>query len=75
MVLPYDEDPKNFRWPRHKYGALIRECAQYDDDRLTAMARALLKAGSPFVVALREALLRSYDACVYFYPEVLDVAA
>jgi len=75
MVLPEDKEPSDYDWPAHAGGALIHECGQFDDVRLQLLAQALLEAGSPFVVARREALLNSHDACVYFYPVVQDVAA
>ena len=74
MVLPFDEDPQGYRWPLNKNGALVHERGQYDDRRLIAVAKALLEAGSPFVVALREALTRPACPDVYFYPEVKYVA-
>ena len=75
LVLPYDEDPQNYRWPAHEYGALVYERGQYCDDRLSAMAKTLLEAGNPFVVAIREGLARPMRPDVYFYPEVKYVAA
>lgn len=71
MALPYDEHPRDYRWPSHESGALIFERGQYDDDRLSAMARALLEAGSPFVLALREALKgKGQDCRAFFYPDI-----
>ncbi len=75
MVLPYDEDPQEYRWPRHEYGCLVHERGDYCDSRLKAVARVLLEAGNPFVVALREALFGADFPDVYFYPEVHYVAA
>ena len=75
MALPYDESPRNFRWPANENGALIYELGQYDDHKLTEMAQVLLEVGSPFVVALREALIGSGFPDEYFYPEVQYVAA
>ncbi len=39
------------------------------------MAKALMLAGAPSVVAIREALLNKYDPRVFFDPESNDVAA
>lgn len=66
LVLPFDEDPNDYRWPQNE-PAIVHERGQFDDNRLIAMAKVLLGAGAPFVVALREALPRPD---VYFYPEV-----
>ena len=75
MVLPDDASPEDFRWPSDSGPALIHERGTYDDNRLRAMAGALLQAGAPSVVAIREALLNSNDARVFFDAEVIDVAA
>ena len=75
MVLPEGDDVGTFRWPSDGRPALIFECGDYNDDRLHAMARALLIAGVSSVVALREALLIEYDPRVFFEREVIDVAA
>lgn len=73
-ILPDDAEPADYRWPAHRGGATIFECGIFDDDRLSAMATELLTAGSPFVVAIREALLDS-DPHVYFYKDAQNVAA
>lgn len=75
MVLPDDANPDDFAWPSDSKPALIHERGTYNDDRLRAMAEALLLAGASSVVALREALLTDYDPRVYFDAEVIDVAA
>ncbi len=75
MVLPDDSEPEDFRWPSDGKAALIHERGIYDDNRLRAMAEALLRAGASSVIAIREALLNEYDPRVYFEPGVLDVAA
>ena len=79
MVLPNDANPNDFYWPSDSQPALIHERGAYDDDRLTGMAEALLRAGASSVVAIREALAdpsdTGSDPRVYFYPEVIDVAA
>ena len=79
MVLPDDANPSDFRWPSDGAPALIHERGVYDEDKLTAMAEALLCAGASSVVAIREALadLKNFgsDPRVFFDREVLDVAA
>ena len=79
MVLPDDANAEEFRWPSDGMPALIHERGTYDDDRLRAMATALLMAGASSVVALREALAdpeqRDTDPRVYFDAEVIDAAA
>ncbi len=66
LVLPFDEDPQDYCWPKSE-PAIVHERGMFDDNRLVAMAKTLLEAGAPFVVGLREALPRPD---VYFYPEV-----
>ena len=75
MALPQDKTPSEYRWPSDGGPALIFECGEYNDDSLDSMAAALLRAGSPSVVAIREALLDDYDPRVFFYPEVTRAAA
>ena len=75
MVLPQDCDPAEFHWPSNGHPALIFECGQYDDLKLEAMAYALLRDGTPSAVAIREAMLDSYDPRVYFDPQVIGRAA
>jgi len=79
MVLHGDGNPDDFCWPSDGQPALIHERGAYDDDRLTAMAEALLRVGASSVVAIREALAdpgdTGSDPRVYFDPEVIDVAA
>lgn len=74
MVLPEDSDPSDFWWPSDGELALVFERGTYDDERLHAMAEALINAGSRAVIAIREALL-SEDPRVFFDREVQDVAA
>ena len=66
MVLPEDKDPEDFNWPSDGQPALIHERGDFNDDRLYAMAKALLLAGASSVVAIREALLEQDDPCVFF---------
>jgi len=73
LVLPMGECPWDFRWPSAD-GAIVHERGHYDDESLEELVRALLVAGNPFVLALREALMRS-DPCVWYYPKVQRVTA
>ncbi len=75
MVLPDDASPEDFQWPSDRKPALIHERSTYDDNRLGAMAEALLRAGASSVVAIREALLNDDDPRVFYDAEVMDVAA
>ena len=75
MVLPVENGPDEFIWPSGSGPALIFECGEYNDERLEALARALLQAGASSVVAIREALLNDYDPRVFYDAEVIDVAA
>ena len=53
MVLPEHEAPSSFTWPSGEGPALVFECGEANDERLWALAEALLIAGSKSVVALR----------------------
>ena len=75
MVLPEDREPHDFDWPSNGQAALIHERGDYNDDRLNSMAEALILAGAPTVVAIREALLIDGDPRVFFDKEYEDVAA
>ena len=75
MVLPDGSNPDDFEWPSDGKPALIHERGTYDDNRLRAMAGALLRAGASSVVGIREALLDDYDPRKFFDAEVIDVAA
>jgi len=75
MVLPDDANPEDFGWPSDGKPALIHERGTYDDNRLRAMAEALLIAGASSIVAIREALLNDSDPRKFFDSEVIDVAA
>ena len=75
MVLPEDCEPGDYKWPSNGRPVLIHERGVYDDERLHAMARALLLAGAPSVVAIREALVDAGDPRVFFDPVAEDVAA
>ena len=75
MVLPEERNPCEFRWPSDGKPALVHERGDYNDERLDALAAALLRAGASSVVAIREALLDDYDPRVFYDREVLYVAA
>ena len=75
MVLPEDANPDDFEWRSDGGPALIHERGTYDDERLRAMAIALIRAGASSVVAIREALLNDDDPRVYFDLELKRVAA
>ncbi len=75
MVLPEDNKPSDFDWPTNGQPALIHERGECNDERLHAMAEALLLAGASSVVAIREALLSDDDPRVFFDPVAKDVAA
>jgi len=75
MVLPDDSNPDDLGWPSDGQPALIHERGEYNDDRLRAMAKALLRTGASSVVAIREALLNDYDPRLFYDREVIDVAA
>lgn len=75
MVLPDGAVAVQYRWPSDGMPALIHERGEYNDDRLGELAGALLRAGAPSVVTIREALLDDFDPRVFYDAEVLDVAA
>lgn len=75
MVLPEGSKPSDYEWPSNGQPALIHERGECDDERLHAMAKALLLAGAPSVVAIREVLLDAGDPRVFFDPVTKDVAA
>ena len=75
MVLPEDKEPGDFEWPSDGQPALIHERGDINDERLYSMAEALLLAGAPSVVAIREALLTKDDPRVFFDQVSEDVAA
>ena len=75
MVLPEDAQVSSYVWPTDHKPALVYERGPLDDDRLLAVAEALLRSGASSVVAIREALLDEGDPCVFFDPEVRCVSA
>ncbi len=68
MVLPEDHEPGDYEWPSNGQPVLIHERGVFDDERLHNMAREMLLAGAPSVVAIREALLDNGDPRVFFDP-------
>ena len=74
MVLPDGEIPSSFTWPGDRKPALVYERGEANDERLRALAEALLIAGSTSVVALRESKIGG-DPRVFFDREGSDVAA
>lgn len=74
MVVPDDASPSEFDWPADGRPALIYERGSCNDQRLYAIAGALLQAGAPSVVAIREALLAKHDPRVFFDPVVQYVS-
>lgn len=75
MVLPEDSKPSDYKWPSNGKPALIYERGKCDDVRLHAMAKELLLAGAPSVVAIREALIEKGEPRVFFDPVSKHAAA
>ena len=75
MVLPDDHHPSDYEWPTDGGPVLIHERGPGNDERLHSMAKALMLAGAPSVVAIRQALLEDFDSRVFFDPGVIDRAA
>ena len=75
MVLPDNREPSDYMWPADGEPVLIHERGPCNDERLNAMATALILAGASSVVAIREALLDEYDPRVFFDQVSDDVAA
>lgn len=73
MVLPDECDPFKFRWPSNRQPALILETGPPNDKRLHRLAEALIRAGAPSVVALRDSLMDS-DPRIFFELEDGDDA-
>ena len=65
MVVPSIDDPCVYRWPADSRPALVYEIGDFNDERLEALAHALLQAGASTVVVIREALLDTDPR--YFY--------
>ena len=66
VVLPPGCEPSEFEWPATSGPALIFETGEQNDELLQSLAKVLMLAGAPSVVAIRESLLRAPDCCVYF---------
>ncbi len=50
LVLPPDEDPRNFRWPVCGVDVVVIVGGRIDRGTLEALGTALVQAGSPLVV-------------------------
>ncbi len=74
LVLPEKSGPSEFHWPSNDQPALILETGPPNDARLQRMAEALIRAGAPTVVALRDCVMDS-DPRVFFEVGESDVAA
>ena len=66
VVLPTDRKPSDYQWPQTAGAALIFETGDRDDSLLRDLAEALVTAGAPAVVAIRESLLQCSDCCLFF---------
>ena len=66
LVLPPGSKPSDYDWPTTSGPALIYETGPLDDDLLYELAKTLMLAGAPSVVAIRESLLQSPDCCLFF---------
>jgi hypothetical protein len=75
IVLPPGDSPDGYRWPTNAYGALVQETGPADDDLLAATAIEILRAGCPYVVAIRHSQLACNDCRHFFYPDGADVVA
>ena len=74
MVLPEEAQINDYEWLTDGRSALVFERGPPDDDRLVAVAEALLCAGASSVVAIREALLDGDDPRVFFDPVIRYVS-
>ncbi len=68
VVLPTGAQPADYEWPATAGAAIIFETGPQDDALLHELAKTLMLAGAPSVVAIRESLLRSPDCCVFLEP-------
>jgi hypothetical protein len=69
------DDSSAYRWPVDDRPSLVFERGPINDETLHPLCLALLTAGTPFIVVIREALLETSDPCIYVYPEVRYAAA
>ncbi len=74
MVLPNNANPCDFNWPSDGKPALIYECGSVGDEGLYAIAKALLVAGAPTVVAVCESTAIDDDPRIFFDPDVQYVS-
>ena len=68
LVLPPGSKPSDYDWPTTSGPALIYETGPLDDDLLYELAKALMLAGAPSVVAIRESLFSSPECRLFFEP-------
>lgn len=66
VVLPPGSRPAEFEWPATSGPAIIFETGSADDDLQQELATAIMLAGAPSVVAIRESMLCKPDACVFY---------
>ena len=66
VVLPPGSKPSDYEWPATSGPATIFETGPQDDALLHELAKTLMLAGAPSVVAIRESLLQSPDCCLFF---------
>ena len=66
VVLPPGSKPSDYDWPTTSGPALIYETGPLDDDLLYELAKTLMLAGAPSVVAIRESLFKSSECCRFF---------
>ncbi|MCH7687084.1 MAG: hypothetical protein IH899_10460 [Planctomycetes bacterium] len=66
VVLPTGSKPSDYDWPTTSGPALIYETGPLDDDLLYELAKTLMLAGAPSVVAIRESLFKSSECCLFF---------
>ncbi len=66
VVLPPGSKPSDYEWPATSGAALIFETGPLADDLLHELAKTLMLAGAPSVVAIRESLFKSSECCRFF---------
>ena len=68
VVLPPGSKPSDYEWPATSGAALIFETGPLADDLLHELAKTLMLAGAPSVVAIRESLFSSPECRLFFEP-------
>ncbi len=66
VVLPPGAQPADYEWPATSGPAIIFETGPLADDPLHELAKTLMLAGAPSVVAIRESLFKSSECCLFF---------